>query len=210
MCIRLPVWTLSLGLVLAVAPFSLSAQNGTLMGTLVDADNGVAVLAANVEVLGSSAPVAITSASGQFTISVGPGTYSVLISRIGYRDHRVNLVRIRAGETTTLDHLMVSDALVLDPVVITPGRGPEKSTEAPSMTHVVGETEIAESEGKAASSCVASADGRHPMRWSSRNPSATHWKFWWLGAIRAAMPNDGWNGPRSSSPTLARRMNGFA
>ena len=38
MRIQLPVWTLSLGLVLAVAPFSLSlsAQQGTLVGTVTD------------------------------------------------------------------------------------------------------------------------------------------------------------------------------
>jgi len=36
MSIKRPVWTVSFGLALAVAPFSLSAQQGTLIGTVTD------------------------------------------------------------------------------------------------------------------------------------------------------------------------------
>ena len=144
MRIQLPVWALSFGLVLAVAPFSLVAQNGTLTGTLTDIEFGTPIASAGIEVLRSGGTTTLTNASGQFTISLAPGTYSVVISTLGYRDHREDGLRIRAGAATTFDLQLTSQALELNPIVVTASRGPEKNTEAPATSFVVGVTEIAE------------------------------------------------------------------
>ena len=52
MRIQLPVWTLSFGLVLAIAPFSLSAQQGTLVGTVTDVLTRAPVPLATIQILG--------------------------------------------------------------------------------------------------------------------------------------------------------------
>jgi len=96
------------GSILTGGAATLSAQNGTLTGTLIDIENGAPLVSADGEVLGSgrttiSGPAillrvrsrTVTSASGQFTISLAPGTYSLVISTLGYRDHREDDVRIR-------------------------------------------------------------------------------------------------------------------
>ena len=49
---KLPVWTVSFGLALAVAPFSLSAQQGTLIGTVTDELTGGPVPQAEIQILG--------------------------------------------------------------------------------------------------------------------------------------------------------------
>ena len=123
---------------------TLSAQNGTLTGTLTDIEFGAPIASAGIEVLRSGGTITLTNASGQFTISLAPGTYSVVISVLGYRDRREDGLRIRAGATTTLDLQLTSQALELNPIVVTASRGPEKNTEAPATTFVVGVTEIAE------------------------------------------------------------------
>ena len=52
MCTKIPVWTLSFGLFLAVAPFSLSAQQGTLAGTVTDVLTLAPVPGAEIQILG--------------------------------------------------------------------------------------------------------------------------------------------------------------
>ena len=130
--------------ILAGGAATLSAQNGTLAGTLTDIEIGAPIVSAGIEVLRSGGTTTLTNASGQFTISLAPGTYSVVISVLGYRDRREDGLRIRAGATTTLDLQLTSQALELNPIVVTASRGPEKNTEAPATTFVVGVTEIAE------------------------------------------------------------------
>ena len=144
MRVKLLISALAFGSILTSGAAALSAQNGTLSGTLTDAENGAPILSAGVEILGGGVGAALTNAAGQFTISAASGTYSVLISHLGYRDHREDLVRISAGQTTTLDLLLRSDALELDPIVVTASRRAEKNTDAPATTYVVAEVEVAE------------------------------------------------------------------
>ena len=143
MCIKLPVWTLSFGLVLAVAPFSLSAQQGTLTGRITDASNGVAVVSATVEILGTDAQT-VTGGSGQFTVSVASETYSVLISAISYLPFREDGVRIQAGATTVLDLQLTVDPIVSPGIEVTAGRRPGEITDAPSGIDVKYVREIGE------------------------------------------------------------------
>ena len=144
MCAKQLISGCVFGSILTGGAATLSAQNGTLIGTLIDIENGAPLVSADVEVLGSGGTTTLTSASGQFTISLAPGTYSLVISTLGYRDHREDGVRIRAGATTTLDLQLTSEALELNPIVVTASRAPEKNTEAPATTFVVGVTEVAE------------------------------------------------------------------
>ena len=75
MRIKLPVWTLSFGLALAVAPFSLSAQEGTLTGT-VSARQGGFPVEAVIQIQGGGETRTVTAnAQGQYSIQLPAGTY---------------------------------------------------------------------------------------------------------------------------------------
>ncbi len=121
-----------------------AAQTGTLSGTITDAETGMPLVNAGVEVLGSGTLLRLTNDAGRFTLSAPAGTYAIIISSLGYRDYRQGGVSIRAGSTTTLDVTMTSQALELNAIVVSASRRAEKNTEAPATTHVVSETEIAE------------------------------------------------------------------
>ncbi len=137
------MWAVSLGLLLAgMSPAA--AQTGALSGTITDAETGMPLVNAGVEVLGGGAPLTLTNDAGRFTLSAPAGTYAIIISSLGYRDYRQDGISIRAGSTTTLDVTMTSQALELNAIVVSASRGEEKNTDAPATTHVVSETEIAE------------------------------------------------------------------
>ncbi len=123
---------------------SVAAQNGTLSGTITDAETGMPVAGAGVEILGGATSPSLTDGSGRFTMSAPAGSYAVILDALGYRDHREDGVSIRAGATTTLDVTIVSQALELDAIVVTASRQAEKNTAAPATTHVVSEVEVAE------------------------------------------------------------------
>ena len=72
---KLPVWTLSFGLVLAVAPFSLSAQQGTLIGTVTDALTAGPVSQAVIEIKGGGQSLETLSDNlGQYRVDLPAGT----------------------------------------------------------------------------------------------------------------------------------------
>ncbi len=73
MRISLPVWTLSLG-VLAVAPFSLSAQQGTLTGTVTDLLTGLPIPVVEIQVQGGAESQTVrTNDQGQYTAGLPAG-----------------------------------------------------------------------------------------------------------------------------------------
>ena len=137
------ICAVTLGLLVA-GTSHVAAQTGTLSGAIIDAETGMPLVSAGVEVLGSGVPLTLTSGAGQFTLAVPDGTYAVLITSLGYRDHREDGVSVRAGSTTTLDVTMTSQALELNAIVVSASRQAEKNTEAPATTHVVSSTEIEE------------------------------------------------------------------
>ena len=143
MRLKLAMCGATLGLLL-VGTIPATAQTGTLSGTITDAETGMPMASAGVEVLGSGTALTLTNDAGRFTLSVPSGSYAVVVSSLGYRDHREDGVSISAGSTTTLNITMTSQALELNAIVVTASRQAEKNTQAPATTHVVSEIEIEE------------------------------------------------------------------
>jgi iron complex outermembrane receptor protein len=136
-----------LALVFALAGYPLSAQNATLVGTVTDADTRMPLNAALVRVLGLSDDLAggeSTNEQGGFRFSLPSGTYSIVIDHIGYQSHRVDAVRVRAGETKTIEVALVSRALELNPVIVTASRREEKALDAPASIATVSQEIIRE------------------------------------------------------------------
>lgn len=122
----------------------LSAQQGTLAGTVVDRETGRPLSAADVVVLASSVAPTLTDTNGQFRVSLAPGTYSVVVQLIGHRQARVDGVEIAAGTTTTLRVEMESNVLALNPFIITANRAQGKALESPNNVVTIGSERIQE------------------------------------------------------------------
>ena len=121
MRIQLPVWTLSFGLVLAIAPFSLSAQQGTLVGTVTDVLTRAPVPLAAIQILGGGERrTVLVNNQGQYRVELPAGTYDLVVEEVlSYRDERFSNVRVSAGETNTYDLSLTSDALAVVGINVT-------------------------------------------------------------------------------------------
>ncbi|NNF34285.1 MAG: TonB-dependent receptor plug domain-containing protein, partial [Saprospiraceae bacterium] len=95
----------------------ITAQTGTIRGTIFDDSTGEAILFGNVQVVGTS--VATTSdLDGAYSLELEPGTYSLLYTYIGFSDLTINEVVINEGEVTNLDVRIKVTSELIDEVVI--------------------------------------------------------------------------------------------
>jgi hypothetical protein len=93
------------GLLIAflLAPGMALAQTAKISGEVVDAETGEPLPGANVQLEGTTKGAA-TNADGEYTIfQVQPGTYTVLVSFVGYQNVRRTNVEIVSGITRRLD-----------------------------------------------------------------------------------------------------------
>lgn len=123
---------------LLVLPLPLRGQTGTIAGRVVDVETRMPVADVGVEVLGSGLGQ-VTNAQGQFRIQVPAGTYSLATRHVGYASSRVDGIRVGAGETVEVELTIASNISLLNPITVSaqPGR-PQKVTEAPASTTVIG------------------------------------------------------------------------
>jgi iron complex outermembrane receptor protein len=124
--------------VLVSAP--LAAQQGTLSGRVTDAETGAAVVGATVEVVGQ--PLMASDDTGGFSASVPAGSYSVIVTLIGYEATRLDGIGVDAGGTIDIEIPIRSRALILNPVVVTASRRQEKALDAPASVSSVSSAEI--------------------------------------------------------------------
>lgn len=108
---------LFLGVVAGLNAAALSAQTGTVLGTVTDADTGEPVVGASV-VVQEAGRQALTNTSGRYLIQNVPvGTHTIEVSIIGYATTE-QTVTVTAGETRA-DFQMATEALQLDAIVVT-------------------------------------------------------------------------------------------
>ncbi|MGH7544506.1 MAG: TonB-dependent receptor, partial [Gemmatimonadota bacterium] len=143
---RLALVGVCLGLVAAwTAP--VRAQTGTIAGQVIDADASTPLPDATVQVFqvgGSETAGALSRDAGRFTFEVAPGTYSVVVTLLGYATWRTDGVEVSPGGTAEVTAPLLPQAIELDPQVVTVGRQEEKALEAPATVSVVTADEIAE------------------------------------------------------------------
>ena len=117
------------------------AQQGTINGRITDAETGNPLAGASVEAVGAGDPQG-SNEEGRFTLTVPPGTYSLVVKLIGYETTRVDDVSVPAGGTVDIDITVRSQAVVLNPVVVTVSRRQEKALDAPASISTVSADEI--------------------------------------------------------------------
>ena len=120
---------------------ALSAQQGTITGRIADAETGEALGGASVEALGQGGPQG-SNDEGRFSLTVSPGTHSLVVKLIGYETVRVDGVSVAPGGTEEVEIALRSQALVLNPVVVTASRRQEKALDAPASIATVSGEEV--------------------------------------------------------------------
>lgn len=131
---------------LALLSASAAAQSGSIAGRVTAADGGRPVAGARVEasISGRTARSAVAGEDGQFRIvNLAEGTYTVTVTRIGYQMQRVDGISVGVGNTSA-DVTLTPLPSVLNQIVTTASRAPEKVLDAPASVSVVNEKEINE------------------------------------------------------------------
>ncbi|MBK8700917.1 MAG: TonB-dependent receptor [Saprospiraceae bacterium] len=98
--------------------FSVMAQQGTIRGRVIDDLTGDAVMFANV-VVKETGTGATTDLDGNYEIVTAPGTYTLLISYIGFNDFIISDVVVTANKVNIVDIRMKESSQVIEEVVIT-------------------------------------------------------------------------------------------
>src|SRR5690606_5278148 len=82
-------------------------QTGAIVGRVTSSEGATAIAAAFAEAQsadGRTAASSVTDSDGRYRlIGVAPGTYTVVVSAVGYQTLRVADVMVTAGSTTTVD-----------------------------------------------------------------------------------------------------------
>jgi len=94
------------------------ATQGTITGRVTDAATGAPIVAAQINILGTSAGTQ-ANADGQYTIrGLNVGTFTVRTLRVGYAEMR-QTATVAAGQTTTLNFALAQVPVTLSPIVTT-------------------------------------------------------------------------------------------
>jgi len=132
----------------AVSPAVLAAPVVTIEGTVKDAQTGNPLPGANVAVVKTSLGAA-TDIFGKFTIrGVSPGTYTLRVTYVGYRQQEVTIV-VTEGEIAKQDFKLVAVAIEGEEVVITAqalgqNEAINQQLAAPAIINVVSSARIQE------------------------------------------------------------------
>jgi outer membrane receptor for ferrienterochelin and colicins len=137
------VWLAILAVLLA--PRGAAAQ-GTVTGRVLDAETGQPIADVNVELISGGrqrVASATTDADGRFQIAGAPaGSYSLVVSRLGYEIRRIDAIAVTGASIDVGTVSLVSRALRMNPIVVTPSRVEEKALKAPASTWVVDQRDI--------------------------------------------------------------------
>lgn len=114
----------------SIVAFGQSRQ-GTIAGTVKDAETRQPVVGANVTIRGSFIGAA-TDAKGTFRLArILVGSYTVIVSMLGYQRETVEGVTVVRGEVRTLDISVRPVPLQSEPVIITASRREQSLQEVP-------------------------------------------------------------------------------
>lgn len=143
---------------LAFVPTAQAQQAGRVTGTVTSQD-GQPVAGAFVAVLGTR-HTAVTGRDGRFAIAnVAPGTYSLKITHISFKDATVNEVAVVAGADAAIAPALTEQPVTLNEVVASASRQPQKITDAPATVTKLSADVIANSVGNSFTGALKEVKG---------------------------------------------------
>ena len=116
------------------------AQNGTVSGTVKDA-SGAGLAGASVTVQGSGRG-ATTAANGDFSLSLSPGTYTIIASFVGYGSD-TKRATVTSGSTTSVDFVLAEGGNETEVVVTGTRALPRTQLESTAPVDVIDIKKIA-------------------------------------------------------------------
>ncbi len=135
------------------------AQEGTIAGKVTDETTGEVLIGANVYLQGTSLGGA-TDADGLYSISRVPeGTYTLVVSYVGYSEALIKQITVTAGERTTVNAALTPSGVGLNAVTISASRRPEKTLDAPASVSVLDAAEIRTAVGPSSVSVLSNTTG---------------------------------------------------
>lgn len=122
-----------------------TAQSSGITGTVTNQANGEPLIGANV-LIDNTTFGSVTDVDGKFNIEVGPGTYDLIVSYLGFTTANQE-VTVKAGEITSISIEMTEGVSFGEEVVVSGSRRAEKITESPATIETVFAREILEFSG---------------------------------------------------------------
>ena len=151
------------------------AQNGSIAGKVLDKEvNNDPLPFANISIKGTTKGTT-SDFDGLYQISeVAPGTYTLVVSFVGYKTKEIPNVVVTAGKTTTIDVILGADAAALDAIIIvaTTRKVSEAATlleqkRATDIKQIIGAEELARKGVSDASGAVTKISGVSKQEGSS-------------------------------------------
>ncbi len=139
--LRSTIGTALIGLAAVLASSQAAvAQDGTILGTVTDADTRQPLDGASVFIVGTARGI-FTSGQGRFQIQIPPGNYTIRARLIGYQDAEQQ-VTVLSNQTVTVDFQLAVGGLIVDELVVTGSRTQRSALETPVPVDVVSASEI--------------------------------------------------------------------
>ena len=133
---------LSLGLLLLLAAAPAAFAQGSLRGTVTDADTGEPLPGVNIIISGTSRGAA-TNFDGEYAITgIRTGEYNVQATYIGYETKLFTAIRIRDGEATALDIELAEAVLSTEGEVVVVGQRPLVDVEQSASAVIISQDQI--------------------------------------------------------------------
>jgi len=160
-------------LMIALAPAGASAQAGRIEGTVTDAETKEPLAGANVVVEGTTLR-ATTGADGSYVITPVPaGEYTLIASMKGYKK-LTKSVRVRPGETTTVNFELEETIFELEKVVVTATRTETPVKDLPASVSVITEDDIEKIHTKTLDDVLNIIPGVSPERYKGFGTTTGH------------------------------------
>lgn len=99
-------------------PLVLFAQKGKIVGTVTDARTGEPLIGANVIIEGTLLGTATDFDGNILILNIGPGTYNLRATYVGYQDLVTENIRVSVNLTTEVNFQLQEEALSTDAIVI--------------------------------------------------------------------------------------------
>lgn len=120
--------TLFAAMLALTATFTLWGQ-GTISGTIIDEKYSEPLIGANVLIEGTSIGTS-TDYDGKYQFSAAAGTYTIVVTYIGYNDKKIEDVVVKDGEITYLDIALSDEAVDMDVEIVVKASTIERSENA--------------------------------------------------------------------------------
>ncbi|HTY58444.1 MAG TPA: carboxypeptidase regulatory-like domain-containing protein, partial [Bacteroidota bacterium] len=126
-----------------VAAWARAGNSGKIAGEVKDAQSGEAIVGASVQIQGTSMGAA-TNIDGYYVIlNVPPGTYTLVVSGVGYNKKATSNVQVSIDQTTTIDFKLTSTVVEVGEEVVTVAERPLVQKDLTASTATVNGDQIA-------------------------------------------------------------------